>query len=200
MIIDPGCPLPRAGSPYDWLVEKAARDQELTGCPPHLHLIHGRLYDLTKFADRHPGGREWLDWWVRTGTRGGCCLVIGTANCHSTCLPYADNPNPQACITHACKRNQERMHPHAFTQQARPIRVSHTTVQRYLTSRHRTQCVCIRTRGSDCTVAYEVHHIDQGKADALLAKYASSLPPPQFRTLILPFRSALYLCLLRAAC
>lgn len=50
--------------------DKAERDQELSGCPSHLWLIHGRLYDLTAFIPRHPGGADWLEW-----TRGTDCTT-----------------------------------------------------------------------------------------------------------------------------
>lgn len=76
-------------SALDWLSEKRARDQANTGCPAHLHLIHGGLYDLREWEVSHPGGREWLEW----------------------------------------------------------------------------------TRGTDCTAAFEVHHIDAGRAEAILKRH-----------------------------
>ena len=51
-----------------WLREKRERDGALTGCPEHLWLIHGKMYDLRGFV--HPGGSEWLEW-----TRGTDCTV-----------------------------------------------------------------------------------------------------------------------------
>lgn len=53
-----------------WMRDKAERDRELSGCPAHLWLIHGRLYDLAPFVQRHPGGPEWLEW-----TRGTDCTT-----------------------------------------------------------------------------------------------------------------------------
>ena len=65
-----------AGS-LEWIAEKKARDQALTGCPPHLHLIRGELYDLREWGkgeggefSGHPGGAEWLAW-----TQGTDCTV-----------------------------------------------------------------------------------------------------------------------------
>ena len=58
-----------AGS-LEWIAEKKARDQKLTGCPPHLWLIRGELYDLREWAPSHPGGAEWLAW-----TQGTDCTV-----------------------------------------------------------------------------------------------------------------------------
>ena len=58
-----------AGS-VQWIAEKKARDQRLTGCPAHLWLIRGELYDLRRWAPSHPGGAEWLAW-----TQGTDCTV-----------------------------------------------------------------------------------------------------------------------------
>ncbi len=61
-------------SPTEWMIEKKKRDQSLTGCPPSLWLIHGKLYDLTAFVDKHPGGASWLAY-----TQGTDCTGIGHA-------------------------------------------------------------------------------------------------------------------------
>lgn len=61
-------PLP--ASPETWLKERQQRDEKCAGVPPNLWLIHGKLYDLHKFMDRHPGGREWLQF-----TMGMDCTV-----------------------------------------------------------------------------------------------------------------------------
>ena len=58
-----------AGS-LEWIKEKKQRDQKLTGCPAHLWLIHGNLYDLRKWMSSHPGGKQWLQW-----TQGTDCTV-----------------------------------------------------------------------------------------------------------------------------
>ena len=58
-----------AGS-AQWIAEKKARDQKLTGCPPHLWLIRGELFDLRGWAPSHPGGAQWLEW-----TQGTDCTV-----------------------------------------------------------------------------------------------------------------------------
>lgn len=52
-------PLPAA--PEQWLRDRQQRDYEEAGVPPNLWMIHNKLYDLEPFLDRHPGGREWLE-------------------------------------------------------------------------------------------------------------------------------------------
>ena len=89
-------------SPEVWLADKRALDRERLGgaLTDSLWAVHGKLYDLEPYLDRHPGGRAFLE----------------------------------------------------------------------------------LTRGSDVTDAFEVHHIDDAKAWAVLAKYYVSdcqPPPPQ---------------------
>ena len=52
-------PLP--SSPEQWLKERQERDEKRAGVPPDLWMIHNKLYNLSGFLDRHPGGREWLE-------------------------------------------------------------------------------------------------------------------------------------------
>ena len=47
-------------TPATWLADKAADDQRRTGVTPGLWCVHGKLYDLSSFMARHPGGQEWL--------------------------------------------------------------------------------------------------------------------------------------------
>eukprot|EP00048_Salpingoeca_helianthica_P016522 m.232782 g.232782 ORF g.232782 m.232782 type:complete len:448 (-) comp18859_c0_seq1:27-1370(-) len=46
---------------HEWISDKRERDQKISGCPPDLWLIHGKLYDLTPFLASHPGGAVWLE-------------------------------------------------------------------------------------------------------------------------------------------
>ena len=49
------------GSPQIWLNEKQERDSELWGCDTSKYwVIENKLYDLSSYIDRHPGGRNWL--------------------------------------------------------------------------------------------------------------------------------------------
>jgi hypothetical protein len=43
------------------LEDKRRRDQARAGFGSAFWLIHGTCYDLTAFAERHPGGRTWID-------------------------------------------------------------------------------------------------------------------------------------------
>ena len=38
-----------------WCEEKRLRDHKRTGCPSNLWYIHGKLYDLSNYLDKHPG-------------------------------------------------------------------------------------------------------------------------------------------------
>ena len=44
-------------SPERWLANKRAED----GIDPDLWRIHDKLYDLSGFAKRHPGGPMWIE-------------------------------------------------------------------------------------------------------------------------------------------
>ena len=49
------------GSPQIWMSEKRERDAELWGVDTSKYwIIENKLYDLTPFIDRHPGGSNWL--------------------------------------------------------------------------------------------------------------------------------------------
>lgn len=49
------------GSPQIWMQEKKERDAQLWGCDTSDYwIIENKLYDLTDFIPRHPGGKEWL--------------------------------------------------------------------------------------------------------------------------------------------
>eukprot|EP00730_Choanoeca_flexa_P016095 TRINITY_DN7539_c0_g1_i2.p1 TRINITY_DN7539_c0_g1~~TRINITY_DN7539_c0_g1_i2.p1 ORF type:complete len:446 (+),score=84.13 TRINITY_DN7539_c0_g1_i2:51-1388(+) len=48
-------------TPEQWLEEKNQRDRALADIPTHLWQVHDRLYDLTPYLDKHPGGRHWLE-------------------------------------------------------------------------------------------------------------------------------------------
>jgi cytochrome b involved in lipid metabolism len=49
------------GSPQIWINEKKERDAELWGCDTSKYwIIENKLYDLTNFVSRHPGGPNWL--------------------------------------------------------------------------------------------------------------------------------------------
>ena len=62
--------------------EKAERDSAAcSAIPPHLHLIHGTLYDLRSFATEHPGGRSWIE-----NTAGHDCTV--NFESHHLNMPY----------------------------------------------------------------------------------------------------------------
>ena len=75
-----GSPFP-AGSD-EWMREKAERDSAAcSAIPPHLHLIHGTLYDLRSFATEHPGGRSWIE-----NTAGHDCTV--NFESHHLNMPY----------------------------------------------------------------------------------------------------------------
>ena len=44
-------------SPEGWLAKK----REMDGIDPGLWRIHDKLYDLSSFAKRHPGGTFWIE-------------------------------------------------------------------------------------------------------------------------------------------
>lgn len=49
------------GSPQIWMQEKKERDAQLWGSDTSNYwIIENKLYDLTDFIPRHPGGKEWL--------------------------------------------------------------------------------------------------------------------------------------------
>jgi len=52
-------------NPFEYMEGKRIDDQKSAGVPPHLWRIHDKLYDLSRFADSHPGGKRWI-----TATRG----------------------------------------------------------------------------------------------------------------------------------
>eukprot|EP00043_Microstomoeca_roanoka_P002816 m.40679 g.40679 ORF g.40679 m.40679 type:complete len:452 (-) comp11743_c0_seq1:139-1494(-) len=57
-------------TPEEWLRDRQQRDETAGKVPSQLWMIHGKLYDLAPFIDRHPGGKEWLEF-----TRGMDCSV-----------------------------------------------------------------------------------------------------------------------------
>jgi cytochrome b involved in lipid metabolism len=44
-----------------WIEEMAERDMKLWGMTKPLWVINNKMYDLTEFALRHPGGRSWIE-------------------------------------------------------------------------------------------------------------------------------------------
>eukprot|EP00055_Hartaetosiga_balthica_P007458 m.25627 g.25627 ORF g.25627 m.25627 type:complete len:465 (+) comp5784_c0_seq2:125-1519(+) len=44
-----------------WIEDKKKRDQEVCAFSKDLWLVHGILYDLSSYMDKHPGGKEWLE-------------------------------------------------------------------------------------------------------------------------------------------
>lgn len=59
----PSRPFPGKGSdPWVWCKEKAAHESAAAGSPQgtNLWLVHGKWYDLNEFADKHPGGKDWI--------------------------------------------------------------------------------------------------------------------------------------------
>lgn len=49
------------GNPHIWMDEKRERDRELWGTDiSSFWVIENKLYDLSSFIDRHPGGKVWL--------------------------------------------------------------------------------------------------------------------------------------------
>lgn len=48
-------------TPAVWMRSKARDDAARLGIPENLWCVHGKLYDLSKFMNRHPGGRYWLE-------------------------------------------------------------------------------------------------------------------------------------------
>ena len=50
------------GNPHIWMQEKRERDAELWGTDTNnFWIIENKLYDLSNFIDRHPGGKVWLN-------------------------------------------------------------------------------------------------------------------------------------------
>lgn len=47
-----------------WMSEKSEADRARGAGAEGLWCVHGKLYDLTKFVDRHPGGPDWLKYTV----------------------------------------------------------------------------------------------------------------------------------------
>ena len=88
-----------------WMKDKAERDQALSGCPPHLWLIHGRLYDLAPFVSTHPGGPDWLQW-----TKGTDCTTefethhLDASKAEAVLRAYdrgpLESPNPSAAAAY----------------------------------------------------------------------------------------------------
>eukprot|EP00047_Mylnosiga_fluctuans_P007938 m.5468 g.5468 ORF g.5468 m.5468 type:complete len:437 (-) comp2008_c0_seq1:94-1404(-) len=77
---------------HEWVTDRAQRASEVAGVPSDLWLIHGNLYDLSKFE--HPGGREWLD--LTRGT--DCTAEFEVHHIHETkVLPLLRKYHVRAC-------------------------------------------------------------------------------------------------------
>jgi hypothetical protein len=48
------------GDVWTWTKEKAQHESRLAGADGDLWLVHGKLYDLADFVQKHPGGADWL--------------------------------------------------------------------------------------------------------------------------------------------
>lgn len=44
-----------------WTKEKAERDSELWGNREGLWVVENKVYDLTEFVGKHPGGSQWIE-------------------------------------------------------------------------------------------------------------------------------------------
>jgi cytochrome b involved in lipid metabolism len=44
-----------------WIADMAALDTQLWGLPKPLWIIDNKMYDLTQWASKHPGGRSWIE-------------------------------------------------------------------------------------------------------------------------------------------
>jgi alpha-ketoglutarate-dependent taurine dioxygenase len=48
------------GDVWTWTKEKAQHESRLAGADGELWLVHGKLYDLSEFVSKHPGGPDWM--------------------------------------------------------------------------------------------------------------------------------------------
>lgn len=90
------------GSPTVWIEDKVAVDcARYPKLEPHLHRIHGRVYDLAVWAEKHPGGRTWLDL-----TAGTDCTVA--FECHHLNAALAESVLAKFEVKKSEPRAEER--------------------------------------------------------------------------------------------
>ena len=47
-------------TPTNWVKEKKERDVELRNNSAEEWVVENKRYDLAKFIDKHPGGKQWI--------------------------------------------------------------------------------------------------------------------------------------------